>query len=234
MGNRTYYDVLGVSRNATLEEITNAKNTLAKVYHPDANIKNNIDTTARMQEILEAYRILSSTEKRRKYDMKVFGRRERVFRTYTVKPPVYEEKPADFTAYWNIACKLNEIVSKCEYIIEQHNSNASISSKILTKLGILPKSDPELEEELSNLAIIAVQYITELKKAKIPMNYWQPDAMNWVMVRWAQKQVTDYQLLFSKYDEYVENNKSKAEKLKLQTQSKHFQNNLKHLLEFAI
>ena len=33
---RTYYHVLGVSREATLEEITNAKNALAKVYHPDA------------------------------------------------------------------------------------------------------------------------------------------------------------------------------------------------------
>ena len=53
---RTYYHVLGVSREATLEEITNAKNALAKVYHPDANMHNDIDTTAYMQEILEAYR----------------------------------------------------------------------------------------------------------------------------------------------------------------------------------
>ena len=39
MGTRTYYDILGVSREATLEEITNAKNALAKVYHPDANVR---------------------------------------------------------------------------------------------------------------------------------------------------------------------------------------------------
>ena len=36
---RTYYDILGVSRDASLEEITAAKNALAKVYHPDANVK---------------------------------------------------------------------------------------------------------------------------------------------------------------------------------------------------
>ena len=56
MKSHTYYDVLGVSRDATLEEITTAKNALAKVYHPDANVHKDIDTTAFMQEILEAYR----------------------------------------------------------------------------------------------------------------------------------------------------------------------------------
>ena len=62
---RTYYDVLGVSRDATLEEITTAKNALAKIYHPDANVHKDIDTTELMQEILEAYRTLSDPEKRR-------------------------------------------------------------------------------------------------------------------------------------------------------------------------
>ena len=37
MKSHTYYDILGVSRDATLDEITTAKNALAKVYHPDAN-----------------------------------------------------------------------------------------------------------------------------------------------------------------------------------------------------
>ena len=55
MNSRTYYDILGVSREATLQEITSAKNALAKVYHPDANMNQGIDTTACMQEILEAY-----------------------------------------------------------------------------------------------------------------------------------------------------------------------------------
>ena len=45
MSSRTYYDILGVSRDATLEEITSAKNALAKVYHPDANMHKDIDTT---------------------------------------------------------------------------------------------------------------------------------------------------------------------------------------------
>ena len=70
---RTYYDILGVSRDAALEEITAAKNALAKVYHPDANVHKDIDTTAFMQEILEAYRVLSNPEKRKEYNMEIFG-----------------------------------------------------------------------------------------------------------------------------------------------------------------
>lgn len=59
MDNKNYYDTLGVSVKASLDEITSAKNTLAKKYHPDVNLQNGIDTTEQMQEILEAYRILS-------------------------------------------------------------------------------------------------------------------------------------------------------------------------------
>ena len=49
MKSHTYYDILGVSRDATLDEITTAKNALAKVYHPDANAHKDIDTTAVMR-----------------------------------------------------------------------------------------------------------------------------------------------------------------------------------------
>ena len=71
MNSRTYYDILGVSREATLQEITSAKNALAKVYHPDANMNQGIDTTACMQEILEAYRVLSNPESRHEYDKEI-------------------------------------------------------------------------------------------------------------------------------------------------------------------
>ena len=67
MKSRTYYEILGVSRDASIEEITIAKNALAKVYHPDANAHKDIDTTAFMQEILEAYQTLSDPEKRKKF-----------------------------------------------------------------------------------------------------------------------------------------------------------------------
>ena len=76
MEDQNYYDILGVSTKATQEEITAAKNMLAKRYHPDANIKNGIDTTDKMQEILEAYGVLSDTGRRAEYDREISGRRQ--------------------------------------------------------------------------------------------------------------------------------------------------------------
>ena len=60
---------------------------MAKIYHPDANVHKDIDTTELMQEILEAYRTLSDPEKRSAYNIEMFGTNEqRVFRTFTVGP----------------------------------------------------------------------------------------------------------------------------------------------------
>ena len=64
MEDKNYYDILGVSEKASLEDITAAKNELAKRFHPDVNIKDGIDTTEKMQEILEAYRILSNPDRK--------------------------------------------------------------------------------------------------------------------------------------------------------------------------
>lgn len=73
MKSKNYYDILGVSVKASAEEITSAKNELAKRYHPDANMKNGVDTTSRMQEILEAYKVLSDPARRKAYDRSLTG-----------------------------------------------------------------------------------------------------------------------------------------------------------------
>ena len=75
MNDKNYYDILGVSEKATLEDITAAKNELAKKYHPDVNIRNGVDTTEQMQEILEAYNVLSDPDKRSEYDWNFTRRR---------------------------------------------------------------------------------------------------------------------------------------------------------------
>ena len=64
MESKNYYDILEVSVKASAQEITLAKNKLAKRYHPDVNMRNGIDTTDKMQEILEAYLVLSDPVKR--------------------------------------------------------------------------------------------------------------------------------------------------------------------------
>jgi len=64
---RDYYEVLGVSRNATEEEIKKAYRKLAKQYHPDAN-PGDKTAEAKFKEASEAYAVLSDPEKRRQYD----------------------------------------------------------------------------------------------------------------------------------------------------------------------
>ncbi len=64
---RDYYDVLGVSRNATDPEIKRAYRKLAKKYHPDMN-GGNKENEAKFKEATEAYEVLSDSEKRSTYD----------------------------------------------------------------------------------------------------------------------------------------------------------------------
>lgn len=65
--NKDYYEILGVSRNASQEEIKRAFRQLAKKYHPDAN-PGDKDAEAKFKEINEAYEVLSDPEKRANYD----------------------------------------------------------------------------------------------------------------------------------------------------------------------
>lgn len=66
LAKRDYYEVLGVSRDATDEEIKKAFRKLAFQYHPDHN--RNGDAEARFKEVNEAYQVISDPEKRAAYD----------------------------------------------------------------------------------------------------------------------------------------------------------------------
>ncbi|MEM0123090.1 MAG: molecular chaperone DnaJ [Conexivisphaerales archaeon] len=64
---KDYYEILGVSKSASQEEIKNAYRKLALKYHPDVNKSR--DAEEKFKEITEAYAVLSDQEKRKKYDM---------------------------------------------------------------------------------------------------------------------------------------------------------------------
>ena len=63
---RDYYDVLGVARSASNEEIRKAFRKLALEYHPDRNKSSS--AAERFKEINEAYQVLIDPEERTKYD----------------------------------------------------------------------------------------------------------------------------------------------------------------------
>ena len=162
MKSHTYYDILGVSRDATLDEITTAKNALAKVYHPDANANKSIR------------------------------------------------------------------------LMKQETQKKTLTQRVFQKWGKYQKEETIRNQQIAKLSTQAVQYITALKMAGIPMDYWSSDAMNWILVRWGQKQSVDYHTLFSRYDDYVEETLSNSEKIRLKNQNKRFHHNLKKLLSYAL
>ena len=66
MNKRDYYEVLGISKGASADEIKKAYRKLSKQYHPDLNKEEGAET--KFKEIAEAYEVLSDDQKRARYD----------------------------------------------------------------------------------------------------------------------------------------------------------------------
>ena len=64
---RDYYDVLGVSKDASADDLKKAYRKLAKQYHPDMN-PGDKTAEAKFKEVNEAYEVLSDSTKRQRYD----------------------------------------------------------------------------------------------------------------------------------------------------------------------
>jgi len=67
MSKRDYYEILGVSKDASKEEIKKSYRKLALKYHPDRN-PDNKDAEEKFKEAAQAYEVLSDEQKRKKYD----------------------------------------------------------------------------------------------------------------------------------------------------------------------
>jgi molecular chaperone DnaJ len=78
MSKRDYYEVLGVQKGASKDEIKGAYRKLALQYHPDRNKESGAEE--KFKEISEAYAVLSDDEKRKRYDMYGHVGAEEVFR----------------------------------------------------------------------------------------------------------------------------------------------------------
>ena len=215
----TYYDLLGVPMDATDEQIVAAKNFLAKKFHPDANMDSNFDTNTYIQNVLNAYRILIDPKKRRVYDRRISNpvRRERPRRQS--QPAENVELSPNFAPYWEAANKLNELTAVSAALLKQ---------KRWGKQG-LPE---ETRQELENLASEADVHIRVLESGNIPREYWFSHAMNWILFQWSQHRDMSYDMLFSMYDNYLEQHKSGLDKKKIQVKRSTFFSTLDKLMGY--
>ena len=90
---KDYYEILGVSRNASEKEIKSAYRKLARKYHPDTN-KGDKQAEEKFKEINEAYEVLGDPAKRKRYD--TLGSNFRGGSDFT-PPPGFDFSGFDFT-----------------------------------------------------------------------------------------------------------------------------------------
>lgn len=212
MSNVNYYEILGVTYDATSGEITAAKNKLAKKYHPDVNMRKGIDTTEKMQEILEAYAVLSDTDKRAEYDREIRGTTS-IMQTFDLsKTTETAEDISDsgFVIYWKAANQLFEIVSTGNDLIRQKHH----------------------EKELSRLARKALKQIFILKGGQIPEKYWYPDTMNWLLLQSYKNRNYTTEYLLSLYDKHLKNDVGLKDKLKMQKTASSYLHTIKKLMKY--
>ncbi len=107
---KDYYDILGVSKTASAEEIKKAYRKLARKYHPDLNPSDR-EAEARFKEINEAQEVLSDPEKRQKYDQ--FGQYWKQAAEGGA-PPAGAAAPQgfDFEQYANFDDFINELLGR--------------------------------------------------------------------------------------------------------------------------
>ena len=220
MAKKNYYKILGVSRTASPEEISAAKNRLAKKYHPDANMKDGIDTTKKMQRILEAYRILSDPKKRASYDRKVFGKpsagADRNFDLFNLHN-MEETAPVTgtpFVNYWRAADSLYDITLESEQLFKEKNKE-------------------QAADRLSDLSSQALRYAITLREAEIPEKYWLPPIMDWLLFTWYKNRNLPVSYLLKLYDEYSKKELNGFKRVKIQKEQLHFQHSLKRLVNYG-
>ena len=90
-----YYQILGLQRDVSQEEIKKAYRRIAKQYHPDSN-PGNREAEKKFKEASEAYEVLSNEEKRKNYDHKLTAEWNKPKPTKTAENKTTVKQPFPF------------------------------------------------------------------------------------------------------------------------------------------
>ncbi len=212
MEKETYYEILGVSRHASPDEITAAKNVLAKQYHPDTNMKNGVDTTAEMQRILEAYATLSDTHKRAEYDRTLTGGRA-IMHTFDLSKEANapEEDTPEILNLWRISGDLYDVIEKSRPLLFEKSEEAS--------------------HELTRLTMQALEKIRILREGEILEDYWHPDVMNWVLFAYYRNPNYTTSYLLTLFDEHLKKDYHIRKRSEWKRKIKQYKKDIKNLLK---
>ncbi len=223
MKNENYYKILGVRQTASPEEITAAKNKLAKKFHPDATAKNGLDTTDEMAKILEAYATLSDPEKREAYDRSLAGRgaEMQTFDLYeTADAP--QEDTAPILTCWRAANDLYDIVQTSLPLLKQdaHHPADRVKQPDTKYAG----------ENLTMLTLHALEQIHVLREEKIPQQYWHPDTMNWLLFSHMKNRNYTIDYLMTLYDVHLKKDLSAVKRQSTKRSTTQYLHDLNRLL----
>lgn len=124
-----YYNILGVTENATVTEIQKSFRELAKKYHPDKN--NSPDAPAKFRELFEAYKILKNEDSRRFFNFK----RSNYYKTkvkgvvhvnYTEKQYHADKEQAQKTAEECSKMTFDDFIKSSLFLLKKTTINLSI------------------------------------------------------------------------------------------------------------
>lgn len=88
--------------------------------------------------------------------------------------PEDDEQAAPFVVYWNAACRLQETVDLAMEFLENNSQKKKRTFLFFRRKDAA--SEAEKQKHLNKLSVRAMQYITVLKEAGIPSQYWTEDA----------------------------------------------------------
>lgn len=153
----THYEILGISKNASQEDIKSAYKKLIKKYHPDLYQGDKSFAEKKAKEINAAYDVLSNENKKAEYDLSI-NPTYTTTQTYNYTPPKYSSNYDPYSSYSNYY--KNRYSSNYNY--NNYNTTRTQSNYSQTNDRKSAMYDQVLKRLGTNLSVILVVFIIYL------------------------------------------------------------------------